>query len=104
MTASILSTHPITDKVRKHKDGTVLLSIAEDRICKLNGVGALTWMILEDKQRSVSVDEVVCELEARFQAINAEGELHYEVARAQLHSDTTHFLGKLAAIGLLRID
>jgi hypothetical protein len=69
MTASILSTHPITDKVRKHKDGTVLLSIAEDRICKLNGVGVLTWMILEDKQRSVSVDDVVCALEDRFEAI-----------------------------------
>ena len=104
MTASILNTHPITDQVRRHKDGTVLLSIAEDRICKLNGVGALTWMILEDKQRSASVDEVVRALEDRFQAINAEGELHYEVARAQLHADTTHFLGKLAAMGLLRID
>lgn len=104
MTASPLSTHPITDKVRRHRDGTVLLSIAEDRICKLNGVGALTWMILEDMQRSVSVDEVVCALEDRFQTINAEGELHYEVPRVQLHSDTTHFLSKLVAMGLLRID
>lgn len=104
MTASTLSTHPITDKVRRHIDGTVLLSIAEDRICKLNGVGALTWMILEDKQRGVSVEEVVRALEDRFQAINDEGELHYEVSRAQLHSDTTHFLSKLVAMGLLRID
>ena len=104
MTASILSTHPITDKVRKHKDGTVLLSIAEDRICKLNGVGALTWMILEDKQRSVSVDDVVCALEDRFEAINTEGALRYEVPREQLHSDTTRFLSKLASMGLLRIE
>src|ERR1041385_1948302 len=104
MTASTLSTHPITEKVRRHKDGTVLLSIAEDRICKLNGVGALTWMILEDMQRSVSVEEVVCALEERFRMINAEGELHYEVPRAQLHSDTTHFLGKLAAMGLLQMN
>lgn len=104
MTASILSTHPITDKVRKHKDGTVLLSIAEDRICKLNGVGALTWMILEDKQRSVSVGDVVCALEDTFVGINAEGELRYEVPREQLHSDTTRFLSKLASMGLLRID
>jgi len=104
MTASTLGTHPITDKLRRHKDGTVLLSIAEDRICKLNGVGALTWIILEDKQRSVSVDEVVCALESTFQSINSEGELHYEVPRAQLQSDTTHFLSKLAAMGLLRID
>jgi hypothetical protein len=104
MTASTLSTHPITDKVRRHKDGTVLLSIAEDHICKLNGVGALTWMILEDIERSVSIDEVVCGLEERFQMINAEGELRYEVPRAQLHSDTTHFLDKLAAMGLLQIN
>lgn len=104
MTASTLNTHSIADKVRRHKDGAVLLSIEEDRMCKLNGVGALTWIILEDKQHSVSVDEVVCALEERFQAINAEGELHYEVPRAQLHSDTTHFLNKLAAMGLLRID
>ena len=104
MTASILSTHPITDKVRKHKDGTVLLSIAEDRICKLNGVGALTWMILEDKQRTVSVADVVCALEDTFVAINAEGELRYEVPREQLHSDTTRFLSRLASMGLLRID
>ena len=104
MTASTLTTHPITDKLRRHKDGTVLLSIEEDRICKLNGVGALTWMILEDKQRSVSVDEVVCALEDVFQTINAEGELHYEVPQAQLHSDTTRFLSKLAAMGLLSVD
>jgi len=104
MTASTLTTHPIADKVRRHRDGAVLLSIAEDRICKLNGVGALTWMILEDRQHSVSVDEIVCALEDRFQAINAEGELHYEVPRAQLHSDTIQFLSKLAAMRLLRTD
>ena len=104
MTASTLSTHPVTEKIRRHKDGTVLLSISEDRICKLNGVGALTWMVLEDKQHSVTIDEVVCALEDTFQTINAEGELHYEVPRDQLHSDTTRFLGKLAEMGLLRID
>ena len=104
MTASTLSTHPVTEKIRRHKDGTVLLSISEDRICKLNGGGALTWMVLEDKQHSVTIDEVVCALEDTFQTINAEGELHYEVPRDQLHSDTTRFLGKLAEMGLLRID
>jgi transglutaminase superfamily protein/coenzyme PQQ synthesis protein D (PqqD) len=82
----------------------VLLSIAEDRICKLNGVGALTWMVVEDKQRSVTVDDVVCALEDSFEAINAEGELRYEVPREQLHADTTRFLTKLASMGLLRID
>jgi hypothetical protein len=61
-------------------------------------------MVLEDKQHSVTIDEVVCALEDTFQTINAEGELHYEVPRAQLYSDTTRFLSKLAAMGLLRID
>lgn len=101
---STFNTHPITDSVRKHKDGTVLLSIAEDRICKLNGVGALTWMVLEDIQHSVSLDRIVSALEDRFEAINAEGELRYEVPREQLRSDTARFLMKLASMGLLRID
>ena len=103
-TASTLNTHPITDSVRKHKDGTVLLSIAEDRICKLNGVGALTWMILEDMPHLVSLDRIVSALEDRFEAINAEGELRYEVPREQLRSDTARFLTRLASMGLLRVD
>ena len=104
MPASTLNTHPITDSVRKHQDGTVLLSIAEDRICKLNGVGALTWMILEDMPHSVSLDRLVSALEDRFEAINAEGELCYQVPREQLRSDTARFVRKLAMMGLLGID
>ncbi|HEU4832890.1 MAG TPA: hypothetical protein VFS90_00690, partial [Pyrinomonadaceae bacterium] len=34
-TSTLDSLHPITDRARKHKDGSVLLSIAEDRVCKL---------------------------------------------------------------------
>jgi len=104
MPASIFNTHPVTDSVRKHKDGTVLLSIAEDRICKLNGVGALTWMVLDGMQHSASLDAIVSALEDRFKAINAEGELRYEVSRAQLRSDTARFLMKLTLMGLLQID
>ena len=102
-TTSSPNAHPVTNSVRRHKDGTVLLSIAEDRICKLNGVGALTWMVVEDMQHSVSLDEIVCALEDRFEAINAEGELHYGVPREQLRVDTALFLSKLAAMGLLRV-
>ena len=104
LTASRLNSHPATDSARKHKDGTVLLSTAEDRICKLNGVGALTWMTLEGMQHSASLDRIVSALEERFDTINAEGELRYDVARDQLRSDTARFLRKLAANRLLRID
>ena len=103
LTASRLNSHPATDSARTHKDGTVLLSTAADRICKLNGVGALTWMTLEDMQHSASLDRVVSALEDRFENINAEGELRYDVPRAQLRSDTARFLGKLVAMGLLQI-
>lgn len=101
MPASTLLAHPYSDKARKHKDGSVLLSIADDRICRLNGVGALTWMILEDAATGLTVDQVVTQLEEQFEAINSEGELSYEVSTAQLTSDTSRFLNKLASMNLL---
>lgn len=99
-TSTRISRH--TDRVRKHKDGSVLLSIAADRICKLNGVGALTWMTLENMRGSLALDEIVFALEEEFEAINAEGEFHYEVSREQLRSDTARFLQKMASMGLLQ--
>lgn len=93
-----------TDKARRHKDGSVLLSIADDRICKLNGVGALTWMILEENPAGISVDEVVQALSDEFEAINAEGELHYEVSQEQLRDDTAQFLKKITAMNLLQLE
>lgn len=102
LTTSTANTRSITDRVRKHKDGSVLLSIAEDRICKLNGVGALTWMVLENVQGSFTVDEIVLALEEQFEAINAEGEFHYEVSREQLRADTARFLTQMASMGLLQ--
>lgn len=99
-----ISAHPYTEKARTHKDGSVLLSIADDRICKLNGVGALTWMVLEENPAGLSVDEVVRELSAQFDAINAEGQLHYEVSPEQLRSDTARFLTKMVDMNLLVID
>jgi len=91
-----------TDRARRHKDGSVLLSIAEDSVCKLNGVGALTWMILEDTRDGLSLDEIVRALEHEFEAINAEGELRYEVPHEQLQTDTDRFLKKMVSLGLLQ--
>lgn len=96
------NTRSITDRVRRHKDGSVLLSIAKDRICKLNGVGALTWMVLEHVEGSFTLDEIVLALEEEFEAINAQGEFHYEVTREQLRADTARFLKKMASTGLLQ--
>lgn len=80
----------------------MLLSIAEDSVCKLNGVGALTWMILEDTRDGVSLDEIVRALEQEFAAINAEGELRYDVSHEQLQTDTDRFLKKMVSLRLLQ--
>lgn len=82
----------------------MLLSIADDRICKLNGVGALTWMILEENPAGLRITDVVHQLGDQFAAINAEGELQYEVSREQLHADTAQFLKKICQMKLLRIE
>lgn len=103
-TSTLDSPHPNTDRVRRHKDGSVLLSIAEDRICKLNGVGALTWMILEDISAGLTLDEVVCALEQQFDAINSEGELLYEVSQEQLRVDTARFLKNMVSMNLLQVS
>lgn len=103
-TSSLDCPHPLTEKARKHRDGSVVLSIAEDRVCKLNGVGALTWMILENIAERLSVDEIVSELEQQFEAINAEGELRYEVLHEQLHADTDAFLKKMVSMRLLDVS
>ena len=99
-----ISAHSYTEKARRHKDGSVLLSIADDRICKLNGVGALTWMVLDENPAGLSVEDVVRELSTQFDAINAEGQLRYEVSREQLQSDTARFLQKMADMNLLVVD
>lgn len=93
-----------TERAQRHKDGSVVLSIADDRICKLNGVGALTWMILEENPSGLNIDDVVRELSEQFDAINAEGQLKYEVSREQLRNDTARFLKKIAEMNLLQIE
>lgn len=93
-----------TERAQTHRDGSVVLSVADDRICKLNGVGALTWMILEENPAGLKIDDVVRELNNQFEAINAEGKLKYEVSREQLREDTARFLKKIAGMNLLRIE
>ena len=100
-TSTVVSPYSVTARARKHRDGSVLLSIAEDRVCKLNGVGALTWMVLEDLPGGLSLDQIVISLAQQFEAINAEGELVYEVAREQLRADTERFLKKMVSLGLV---
>lgn len=103
-TSTLHSPQSVTERARKHKDGSVLLSISEDRVCKLNGVGALTWMVLEDIPVGLTLEEIVCELEQQFETINAEGELLFEVPHEQLRADTDRFLKKMASLGLLRVS
>ena len=91
-----------TAKAQRHKDGSVILSIPDDRICKLNGVGALTWMVLEESPAGLSIDEVVLKLAGQFDEINAEGQLKYDVTRDRLREDTTRFLTRVAEMNLLQ--
>ena len=92
-----------TERAKRHKDGSVLLSITEDRVCKLNGVGALTWMILEENPEGLSIDGMVRQLREQFEAINSEGELRYDVSPGQLREDTTRFLKRITEMNLLEV-
>lgn len=92
-----------TERAQKYKDGSVLLSISEDRICKLNGVGALTWMVLEESREPLSLQEVVQRLNEEFKTINSEGELVYKVSPTQLREDTTRFLASATKMNLLQV-
>ena len=103
-TTTVDHSHPHTKRVRRYKDGSVLLSIAEDRVCKLNGAGALTWMILEDAATGLSLEDIVRTLEQQFEAINSEGELCYEVSTEQLQADTSRFLNKMVSLNLVSQD
>ena len=92
---------PFAVVAKRHRDGSVVLSTAGDRIFKLNGVGALTWTVLEQSNNAVSLEELVDELCRQFENINHDGELRYEISRDQLRTDTTRFLKALADAGLV---
>lgn len=87
----------------KHRDGSVVLSTASDRMFRLNGVGALTWTVLEQSENGLSLDEVVEELERQFESINREGEMRYETSREQLSKDTRGFISALVESGLVEV-
>ena len=74
----------------QHRDGIVVLSAAHDRIFKLNGVGALTWTIIEQSPRALSVADVVETLATRFD-------------NSELQDDTARFVNNLVAGGLLEV-
>jgi len=74
----------------KHRDGIVVLSAAHDRIFKLNGVGALTWTIIEQSPSALSVDELVETLATRFE-------------NSELEKDTARFVNDLVNNGLLEV-
>jgi hypothetical protein len=101
---TLYSSHPNTDRARKHRDGSVLLSIAEDRVCKLNGIGALTWMVLEGMSANCTLDEIVRCLHQQFEAINSERELFYDVSHDQLRADTQRFLDNLESLALIDVS
>lgn len=94
---------PFSIVAKKHHDGCVLLSTANDRIFKLNGVGALTWLVLEQNPNALSLEEVVDELHRQFENINHTAEMRYEVSREQLLSDTNRFLKSLVDAGLVQV-
>lgn len=94
---------PFSILAKKHRDGSVLLSTATDRIFKLNGVGALTWLVLEQHANTLSLDEIVNELHHQFEGINDDGEMRYEVSPQQLRADTSRFLESLADAGLVQV-
>ncbi|MFN2408086.1 MAG: lasso peptide biosynthesis B2 protein [Pyrinomonadaceae bacterium] len=87
---------------RKHRDGSVLLSAANDQIFKLNGVGALTWTVLEQSPEPLKLNEIVRELYAQFETMNTGDEARYEVSEEQLKTDTSRFLRSLSDAGLVQ--
>ena len=102
MTA-LSATHPFSIIASKHRDGSVLLSTANDRIFKLNGVGSLTWCVLEQRGAALGIGELVQELCAQFEVINGAGELQYDVSPEQLKVDTTRFIRSLVENDLLDV-
>lgn len=95
--------NPFSVVASKHRDGSVLLSAADDRVFKLNGVGALTWTVLEQSPNGATADEVVYELMRQFEVLNATGESLYDVPTEKLRTDTVRFLENLREMLLLEV-
>jgi Transglutaminase-like superfamily/Coenzyme PQQ synthesis protein D (PqqD) len=84
-------------RLSRYVDGIVLLSVKDDLICKLNSVGALTWLTIEDKEGDPTFDQIVHGLRERIDAVNCEGKYYFEVSDQQLSEDTSRFLDKMVA-------
>src|SRR5215510_11589966 len=84
-----------TEIANKVKDSSILLSVDRDRICRLNGVGALIWIVLEEERDGLTITDVIERLSRRFESINSEGLLRYEAPQERLQRDTEKFLQKL---------
>ncbi|HKX26960.1 MAG TPA: lasso peptide biosynthesis B2 protein [Blastocatellia bacterium] len=101
-TATILSSLSQTAIATEVKDGSVLLSIDGDLMCRLNGVGAMIWIVLEKSDADLTLTEIVNSLSAQFESINREGQLHYEVTPDRLRRDVEKFVRKLVEKRLLQ--
>lgn len=75
----------------KHRDGVVVLSTTHDCIFKLNGVGALTWAVIEQSPAALTLDELVEVLSTQFD-------------NGELRADTERFVTELALKGLLQVQ
>jgi Transglutaminase-like superfamily len=86
---------------QRYRDGSVLLSVSADRICRLNGVAALAWIVMEQCQQELTVEEMAQRLQERFEAINREGELLYQVTIEQLRQDIARLMDEMLRMGFL---
>src|SRR6266851_5132821 len=88
---------------QRHKDGSVLLSVNAEKICRVNGVGALVWVTIEESPQDLTVDDTVRRLSDRFEAINREGVLLYDVPPEKLRQDIARFLDQMTKMKLLQV-
>jgi hypothetical protein len=95
--------HAYTAIAQRHKDGSVLLSVNAEKICRVNGVGALVWVTIEESGQDLTVDDTVQRLSERFEAINREGVLLYDVSPEKLRQDIAGFLDQMTKMKLLQV-
>src|SRR5216683_2905784 len=95
--------HAYTAIAQRHKDGSVLLSVNAEKICRVNGVGALVWITIEESRQYLTVDDTVRRLSERFEAINREGVLLYDVSPEKLRQDIAGFLDQMTKMKLLQV-
>jgi len=102
-TSTPVPAHAYTAIAQRHKDGSVLLSVNAEKICRVNGVGALVWLTIEESLQDLTIDDTVRRLGERFERINREGVLLYDVSSAKLQQDIAAFLDQMAKMKLLQV-